>query len=86
MNTCPATSVVAAIANAATDVVANEAGNALVKTGVEIEGHFVKRMAERGITEKMIETGLSKGTKYFDPKNGTFNYVLKNGFASGKTY
>jgi hypothetical protein len=41
-------------------------------------------MTERGITQKMVETGLSKGVKYFDPKNGTFNYVIKNGFASGK--
>jgi hypothetical protein len=41
-------------------------------------------MTERRITQKMVETGLSKGVKYFDPKNGTFNYVIKNGFASGK--
>ncbi|MBK6730817.1 MAG: hypothetical protein IPG60_07585 [Bacteroidetes bacterium] len=54
------------------------------KTGVQITEHAVLRMTERGITQKMIETGISKGTKYFDPKSGTFNYVLKNGFASGK--
>ncbi len=41
-------------------------------------------MVERGITPKMVETGIAKGTKYLDPKNGTYNYVLKNGFASGK--
>jgi len=54
------------------------------KTGVQITEHAALRMTERGITQKMVETGISKGTKYFDPKNGTFNYVLKNGFASGK--
>ena len=32
----------------------------------------------------MIKTGIAKGAKYYDPKNGTMNYVLKNGFASGK--
>ncbi len=57
--------------------------NALVKSGVEISEHATLRMSERGITQSMVETGLSKGGKYFDPKNGTFNYVLKNGFASG---
>ncbi|HNK91342.1 MAG TPA: DUF4258 domain-containing protein [Chitinophagales bacterium] len=70
--------------------VTSAAGNAaktstlLVKTGVEISEHAALRMTERGITQKMVETGLSKGVKYFDPKNGTFDYVLKNGFASGK--
>ena len=32
----------------------------------------------------MIEKAISNGTKYFDPKNNVFNFVLKNGFASGK--
>jgi hypothetical protein len=41
-------------------------------------------MAERGITKSMVRTALSKGTQFFDPKNGTVNYVLKGGFASGK--
>lgn len=54
------------------------------KTGTQITKHAAERMVERGITQKMVETGISKGTKYLDPKNGTFNYVLKNGFASGK--
>jgi RHS repeat-associated protein len=51
---------------------------------VQITKHAAERMVERGITQKMVETGISKGTKYLDPKNGTFNYVLKDGFASGK--
>lgn len=57
---------------------------AAAKGGVQITEHAALRMTERGITQEMVETGISKGTKYFDPKNGTFNYVLKNGFASGK--
>jgi hypothetical protein len=41
-------------------------------------------MTERGISEKMVETAIEKGVKYFDPKNKTFANVIKNGFASGK--
>jgi hypothetical protein len=59
-------------------------GKVAAKGGVEISQHAAQRMAERGISTKMVETGISKGAKYFDPLNGTFNYVLKDGFASGK--
>ncbi len=59
-------------------------GGGVAKIGVQITKHAAQRMAERGITHKMIETGIAKGTKYLDPKNGTYNYILKNGFASGK--
>ena len=52
--------------------------------GIQITKHAAERMGERSITQKMVETGIAKGTKYLDPKNGTLNYVLKNGFASGK--
>jgi hypothetical protein len=31
-----------------------------------------------------VEKAIEKGVKYYDPKNGTFNYILKSGFASGK--
>ena len=64
--------------------VAKIESNSLVKTGVEISKHAAQRMGERGITQKMVETAIAKGAKFFDPKNGTFNYILKNGFASGK--
>jgi len=64
--------------------VVKEGTTALVKTGLEVSVHAAQRMAERGITQKMVETALAKGTRYLDPKNGTFNYVIKNGFASGK--
>lgn len=47
-------------------------------------GHGAARFAERGITMKMAQTAINKGDKLFDPKNGTVNYVLKGGFASGK--
>lgn len=63
---------------------ASDVSTSLVRTGVEVSEHAARRMAERGISQKMIETALSKGTKYYDPKNQTFNYVLKNGFASGQ--
>jgi len=45
----------------------------------------LQRMKERGITSKMIEVALEKGTSYWDPKNYVVNYVLEGGFASGKT-
>lgn len=60
------------------------AGKFAIKSGIQISEHAAVRMAERGITTKMVDIGISKGTKYFDPKNDTYNYVLKNGFASGK--
>jgi RHS repeat-associated protein len=57
----------------------------LVRTGVEYTSHAAKqRMIERGITPAMVEKAIEKGVKYYDPKNGVFNYILKNGFASGK--
>lgn len=54
------------------------------KTGTQITKHAAERMVERGITQKMVETGISKGTKYLDPKNGTFNYVLKTVLLQGR--
>jgi len=54
-----------------------------IKTGIKQGGkHLAKDIV--GITNKMVKKTISKGTIYFDPKNGTNNYVLKNGFASGK--
>jgi len=51
---------------------------------VEFTRHATQRMAERGITKKMAEVAISRGTRYFDPKNRTYNYILRHGFASGK--
>ena len=42
-------------------------------------------MGERGITESMVDKALQKGKRFWDPNNKTVNYVLEEGFASGKT-
>lgn len=55
------------------------------KTGLNIGEHALERMSERGITTKMVEKALAKGTRYWDPKNQSVNYVLEKGFASGKS-
>ena len=47
--------------------------------------HAARRMAEAEVTEKMIEVALRKGDKYWDPTNRVTNYVLEQGFASGKS-
>ena len=47
--------------------------------------HTLQRMGERGITESMVDKALQKGKRFWDPKNKTVNYVLEEGFASGKT-
>jgi hypothetical protein len=46
--------------------------------------HLADRLAERGISEKMVDVALRRGTPYWDPKNNVVNYVLRNGFGSGK--
>jgi hypothetical protein len=56
----------------------------LTKTGIQFTKHGVERLAERGITPGMAKMAIKKGLKFFDPKNNTINYVLKNGFGSGK--
>ncbi len=55
-----------------------------IVSGLQIGTHALARASERGITRKMIETAIRKGKIFFDPKNGSIMYVLKNGFASGK--
>jgi len=57
---------------------------ALAKVELNIGSHAAKQMAEREISKSMIKVALEKGTPFIDPKNGTINYVLKGGFASGK--
>jgi RHS repeat-associated protein len=63
---------------------AARAATGLARVELNISKHAAQRMAERGITESMVRTALGKGTPFIDPKNGTINYVLKGGFASGK--
>lgn len=65
--------------------VASATEGALVKTGLNLGKHTSERMAERGISEKMIQKALQKGKPFWDPKNKTVNYVLDGGFASGKS-
>jgi RHS repeat-associated protein len=62
---------------------ATEGSTALAGT-LNLSKHAVQRMAERGFTRDMIQATIKNGTRYWDPKNGTFNYVLRGGFASGK--
>jgi hypothetical protein len=59
--------------------------NALVKTGTQFSKHSLERLAQRGVTQDMAELVISKGQKFYDPLNKSINYVLLNGFASGKS-
>ncbi|MFT3945670.1 MAG: RHS repeat-associated core domain-containing protein [Agriterribacter sp.] len=59
--------------------------NALVKTGTQFSKHSLERLAQRGVTQDMAELAISKGQKFYDPLNKSINYVLPNGFASGKS-
>lgn len=81
----PIASLLETAAGQAGKMAAKEGGSALVKSGVEISEHAALRMSERGITQNMVETAISKGQKFYDPLNNSFNYVLKDGFASGKS-
>jgi hypothetical protein len=59
--------------------------NVLVKTGTQFSKHSLERLAQRGVTQDMAELAISKGQKFYDPLNKSINYVLPNGFASGKS-
>jgi hypothetical protein len=76
--------VIAGTITAMTDGLGNLGKGKAVCKEFTLSKEAVKRMAERGVTEKMIRTALEKGTGYYDPKNKVFNYILPNGFASGK--
>ncbi len=67
------------------EVAAKRGTEALVATGTQWSKHSLQRLAERGVTQKMAETAISKGQKFYDPLNKSINYVLPNGFASGKS-
>jgi len=47
--------------------------------------HASDQMAERDITQRMVDLAISRGSKFYDRLNGTFTYVLDQGFASGAT-
>ncbi len=60
---------------------AESAGTALVAS---LSGHAVDQAVERGVTMGQIEAAARLGERFIDPKNQTFNYILRNGFASGQ--
>jgi len=64
---------------------AETSGNALVTTGIQWSKHSLERLAERGVTKAMAELAIKKGQKFFDPVNKSINYILSNGFGSGKS-
>ncbi|RFM26759.1 DUF6443 domain-containing protein [Deminuibacter soli] len=64
--------------------VAEVSNMGLVRTGINLTEHAAERLAQRGITKDMVEAAINKGAKFYDPKNKTINYILRNGFASGK--
>jgi RHS repeat-associated protein len=61
-----------------------EATSATSKT-LQLTKHAVQQMSERKVSEGMIKAALRKGARFYDPKNGTINYILSKGFASGKS-
>lgn len=66
--------------------VAAKTGTSLVKTGAQWSKHSLQRLAERGVTKDMAEMAISKGQKFYAPLNKSINnYVLPNGYASGKS-
>lgn len=58
----------------------------IVKSDFRYSKHALERMTENNFTESMVKKAIEKGVKYYNPKNGTYNYILKNGFASGKNF
>lgn len=68
------------------EVVAAKGGSeALIKTGTQWSKHSLERLAQRGVTQDMAELAIRKGQKFYDPLNKSINYILPNGFASGKS-
>jgi hypothetical protein len=55
-----------------------------VSTVTEFSSHAIKRMAERGVTSKMAQIAINKGLQFYDPKNGTINFILTKQMGSGK--
>ncbi|MEJ7677490.1 MAG: hypothetical protein WKG06_06385 [Segetibacter sp.] len=72
-------------AKRAANLAAKEGTKALIRTGTQLSKHALERLAQRGVTQNMVELAISKGQKFYDPLNKSINYVLPNGFASGKS-
>jgi ankyrin repeat protein len=56
----------------------------LVSVGPQFSGHAIERMAERGVTPKMVHITIKKGLKFYDPKNKSINFILAKKMGSGK--
>ncbi len=54
-----------------------------IKPLFEYSVHATQRMAQRGITQKMIEVTMRKGTQYWDPVDKSIVYYLKGASAKG---
>ncbi len=52
---------------------------------LQLSKHAVERMAERGFTRKMVQATIKEGIRYWDPRNGSINYILRDEFAKGKS-
>ena len=52
--------------------------------GQEISEHAAGRMSTRGVTNSMVRSAIRNGEQYYDPANGTINYVVRRGFISGR--
>lgn len=64
---------------------ADDVGTGLARTRVPISQHAAERMAEFGVTERMVNVAVQRGTRYYDRLHGTYSHVLQGGFASGHT-
>jgi len=66
-------------------VVIEEERSLAVVSSRNFTRHALERMEERKITTTMVDKALSKGRTFWDQKNNVINYVLDEGFASGKS-
>jgi len=55
-----------------------------ISPALKFSEHAIRRMAERGITPRMVRVAINKGLKLYDPLNKSINYILPNSFSSGK--
>ena len=51
--------------------------------GIKISVHALQRLAQRGVTKKMVLKTIEKGEKFLDKRNGVITYILRNGTAKG---
>jgi len=75
--------ILSGVAGKGKDIVAKEISELVVKN--PLSRHARKQMAERSISEKMVQKAIEKGNKFFDSKNGTIQHVIEKGFGSGKS-